>query len=219
MRDTQPSDKAVKHEKVFKPASAYDAKYVSYEHKPELAHKKPEAKKDDDGKVLTGPKNFYTRPCKPTLGQMPPHMKEEYERLKKIKSEEWKKSKAKMQEKIFNPMSHGDKPFFDDKKTYEIDKNLKQRPQTSKEAPALHEHAFKPSNPPRVGYNKTINPFPKYSELGPKPRSATFCKKPEEGKEEKKKWRETHNNNISRHDPSIVTNFKNLKSEFKSMFK
>jgi len=31
-------------------------------------------------------------------------------------------------------------------------------------APNVHEKPFKPSNPPKKGYNKTIAKFPKYIE-------------------------------------------------------
>ena len=27
-----------------------------------------------------------------------------------------------------------------------------------------HDRPFKPSNPPKVGYNKSLSPFPKYKE-------------------------------------------------------
>jgi len=218
MRDIKPSEHAVKHEKLFKPASPFFAGYTSYEHKTEGVKVAAKAKKGEDGKILIGPKNFYTKPCKESIGLYPEHQKEEYERLKKIKSEEWKKSKGKMPEKTFNPMIHGDKLFFNDQRTFGLDQPIPVRSKTAavvKKEP-LHEKPFKPSNPPKKGYNKTINAFPEYVHQGPKPRPQTHKK--DEAKEEKAKWKMTHNNNISRHDPSIVSNFKNLKAEFNHAF-
>ena len=82
----------------------------------------------------------------------------------------------------------------------------------------ISDKPFKPSSPPKVGYNKTINSFPKYSEQGY--RQCPIRKPKTEGEDTAKKlWRMTHNNNISHVISPIASNYINLKSEFKTMLK
>jgi hypothetical protein len=49
-----------------------------------------------------------------------------------------------------------------------------------------HDEAFKPSNPAKKGYNKTIAKFPDYKE---DPQKATTRKVKPEGAEERPNWR------------------------------
>ena len=61
--DIEPNDKAVTHEKVFKPNGPFQVKFTTYEHKeegikPKVVHK------DENGKVPLNAKNFYTSPPK-----------------------------------------------------------------------------------------------------------------------------------------------------------
>ena len=76
-----------------------------------------------------------------------------------------------------------------------------------------HDKPFKPSHPPRVGYNKTLDRFPAYMEDPKKP----LERKMEED-DDKKKFRPTHNIK-SRPCPSVTTNLRNLKASFPSVFK
>ena len=77
-----------------------------------------------------------------------------------------------------------------------------------------HDAPFKPSNPPKKGYNKTIDKFPPYKEDPMKP---TMRKKTEEGADERK-WKPTHNKKTIP-STSITTNYRNLKTEFPSVFR
>ena len=85
-----------------------------------------------------------------------------------------------------------------------------------KTAPAVeHDRAFKPSNPPKLGYNKTIAPFPLYKEDPKKPITRRV---PVEGEEERSKFKPTHNSK-SRPTPSVATNMRNIKTSFPSVFR
>lgn len=77
-----------------------------------------------------------------------------------------------------------------------------------------HDAPFKPSNPPKKGYNKTIDKFPPYKE---DPMRVVVRRKSAEG-DDRGKWKPTHNKKtvpIS----SVATQFKNLKTEFPSIFR
>jgi hypothetical protein len=59
----------------------------------------------------------------------------------------------------------GTETFFDPKATYGEDREYKQRPPQKKRDPLMtHDAPFYPSNPPKKGYNKTIDKFPPYKE-------------------------------------------------------
>jgi len=84
-----------------------------------------------------------------------------------------------------------------------------------------HDNAFKPSNPAKRGYNKTLAPFPKY-EADPI-HIAVRKKSSDEGGHEgpaddRPKWRTTHRKKTVP-APSVVTNIRNLKTEFPSVFR
>jgi hypothetical protein len=76
-----------------------------------------------------------------------------------------------------------------------------------------HDMAFKPAHPPRTGYNRTIGKFPPYVE---DPLRVVERKK--EVEEDKAKWRSTHKKRTVP-CPSVVTNYRNMKSEFPSVFR
>jgi len=78
-----------------------------------------------------------------------------------------------------------------------------------------HDVPFKPSNPPKKGYNKTLDKFPPYV-VDPL-RVVTRKKTPEEA-EERGRWKPTHNKKTIP-TPSVTTNYRNLKSEFPSVFR
>jgi hypothetical protein len=80
-----------------------------------------------------------------------------------------------------------------------------------------HDVPFKPSNPPKKGYNKTIDKFPKYIE---DPMKVIKRIKTAEGAvaDEKLGWKTTYKKRTVP-TPSVTTNFRNLKSEFPSVFR
>jgi hypothetical protein len=77
-----------------------------------------------------------------------------------------------------------------------------------------HDEPFYPSNPAKKGYNKTIDKFPPYKE---DPIKIATRKKKEEGEDERK-WRTTYKKKTVP-TPSVTTNYRNLKSEFPSVFR
>ena len=76
-----------------------------------------------------------------------------------------------------------------------------------------HDKPFKPSHPGKIGYNKSLSPFPKYME---DPFKHVTRKMEEE--EEKPKFKPTHTVK-SRPTPSVQTNMRNLKASFPTVFK
>jgi hypothetical protein len=79
----------------------------------------------------------------------------------------------------------------------------------------LHDKPFKPSNPPKRGYNKTIDKFPEYKA---DPLKFIERKKPVEGEEERPKFKPSHNKKSMPVNP-VATNIRNLKTEFPSIFR
>ena len=90
----------------------------------------------------------------------------------------------------------------------------KMKPMT---APLMeHDKPFKPSHPPRVGYNKTLEKFLRYME---DPLKEVTRKMPIEGDDEKKKFRPPHLRQKSVPCPSVATNMRNMKAAFPSVFR
>ena len=118
-----------------------------------------------------------------------------------------------------------DKPFSQKVKGVEAFNSIKEvfgedRPYPAKKAPApekppmTHDIAFKPSNPPRKGYNKTLDKFPEYKED-----PLRFPERKKEGEDDGKgRWKPTYYKKTVP-SPSVTTNFKNLKTEFPSVFR
>ncbi len=81
--------------------------------------------------------------------------------------------------------------FFDIKATYGEDRVYPQRKPVPKEIPPMtHEVPFKPANPSKKGYNKTISKFPAYKE---DPLKAVIRKKEAEGDAaDRANWRHTY---------------------------
>ena len=100
------------------------------------------------------------------------------------------------------------------KETFGEDPPVPQRKPPEPRKPLMtHDVPFKPSNPPKKGYNKTLDKFPPYKE---DPLRVVLRKK--EAEEDKAKWKPTTR---KREVPctSVVTNYRNLKSEFPTVFK
>ena len=106
--------------------------------------------------------------------------------------------------------------FFDNVKTYGEDRTYPARTPPSRRVPLMtHDVPFKPSNPAKRGYNKTLEKFPPYKEDPAKP---VLRKKVPEGSDEKPNFRPTYKKR-SVPCPSVSTNYRNLKSEFPSIFR
>lgn len=120
----------------------------------------------------------------------------------------------KLQEKPFSQRVKGRETFNDIKDILGENPPIPPRKASAPRPPLMtHDVPFKPSHPPRVGYNKTLGKFPTYKE--DPMRVAVRRKEPEE---DKAKWRATTQKR-SVPCPSVTTNYKNLKSEFPSVFR
>ena len=75
-----------------------------------------------------------------------------------------------------------------------------------------HEAPFKPANPAKSGHHATIDKFPEYKE---DPMKFALRKKEDESKG---MWKPSHSGKTIP-TPSVTTNYKNLKSEFPSVFR
>ena len=101
------------------------------------------------------------------------------------------------------------------KKVLEEDVPIQPRPVKEKAKEEDDRPPFKPSHPPKAGYNKSIGKFPQYKEDPPKQLKR---KVPDDSKEEPPRFRTTHNYK-TRPTPSVATNLRNLKSSFPSVFR
>ena len=100
------------------------------------------------------------------------------------------------------------------KEQYEENPPIPQRKPVSKRVPLMqHDAAFKPSNPPKKGYNRTLDKFPPYV---PDPMRVIERKKDED---DRAKWKHPKLQKQTIPSTSVVTNYRNLKSEFPSVFK
>jgi hypothetical protein len=102
------------------------------------------------------------------------------------------------------------------KEVFGEDRVYPQRKPPAKREPLMsHDHPFKPANPPKKGYNKTIDKFPEYKE---DPLKFAMRRKTSPDEEAKPNFKLTYNGKTVP-TPSVTTHFKNLRSEFPSIFK
>ena len=116
-------------------------------------------------------------------------MESNYDRPKEIAKKERLAGEALMQDKPFSQMVKKTHLFNTNKQVIGEDVPLPARPPAAKPVPPMeHDKPFKPSNPPKVGHNKTLAPFPYYKEDPKKP----LTRKMEED-DDKKPFKPTHN--------------------------
>ena len=119
-----------------------------------------------------------------------------------------------MQEKPFSQKAKQTHLFNSNMAVIGEDREIPHRnPRPKTPPPMEHDKAFKPSNPGKRGYNKSLSPFPKYMEDPYK-----YVTRKMEEEDEKKKFKPTHVSK-SRPTPSIQTNMRNLKASFPSVFR
>jgi len=210
------------HEQEFKPADANksDPFKAIFKHMPEFSTEKKNHRAPD-GKVICAPKNITVNPMKSghgdsTVGHLfskpPKHEKDEYERKREMELKEKEEQKKKLQETAWRSADHGGRPFSNNKNTFGSAKPLpQQRPKTVATPPQISEYPFKPSNPSKKGYNKTINKFPEYK---PDP-----IKQATRNREVSKKESFKPNNTATliRPTPSVSLNRANLKTELSAL--
>jgi hypothetical protein len=209
------------HESEFKPANGTKSDPIKslFEHKTELNPVKKNYR-GPDGKVIVPPKNITTNPPKighgaSTVGHLfnktYPHMAEPYSRQRELEMKEHEAAKKKLQEQAFKVSSHGGENFNKDKNMFGKDEKVLQPGQPKPKAAPLmkHEAPFKPSNPPKQGYNKTIDKFPEYK---PDPIKQAV-RKIEDPSKKKESFKPNDMAYCERPTPSVSLNKINLKNE------
>lgn len=212
------------HDIVHKPAKTVKERYyhAAYEHMTDRVEVKKDYR-DADGGVITGPKNFYTMPPKKGMvgkrtffNNLPGAIVDDFNWPRKVARKEMEELKKLEQEK---PFSQRAKTWGGFNKTREVigeEPAIPHRKAKEEMAPPMEQEvAFKPAKPARSGYSCTFEKFPNYME---NPLKFTQRMKPVEGEEVAPAFK-TATRFRSRPSPSVVTNLRNLKSSFPSIFK
>jgi hypothetical protein len=212
------------HDFAFKPAKVVREKVTaSYPHETDRVEIQKNFK-DEEGNVVTGPRNFLTNPPKngkvgtnTSFGGQIPYMPDEYDVAKEIAHEERQYHLSKLQDKPFSQRAKTKGIFNTHKNVYGEDRPIPHRVTHQREVTKYdHDKAFKPSHPPRTGQiHKTINRFPSYIEDPPKEITRKIVA---EDADVPKKFKPTHNKK-STPMPSVATNMRNLKASFPSVFR
>lgn len=113
-------------------------------------------------------KNFFTNPAKKgfggsvgiTLGKFFEYLPDPYERKKEHASKEWSEHKKKMGNKPFFITFKKRKCFTPDFQFFRIPSDLPEH--KSPEPFSDTRPAFRPNNPPKKGYNCTLEPYPEH---------------------------------------------------------
>lgn len=174
---------------------------------------------------MVAPRNIVTNPIKvgrvgkqTSLGGVIRHMGDDYDAGKKLAQKEREYHMSKLQDKPFSQQCRRlrNGVFNSHKTVFDIKEDIKALPRTMT-APrrAEHDKPFRPSNPPKKGYNKSIARFPNYMENPPKELTRV---RPVDGEEQPPRFKMT-TNFLSRPTPSVATNMKNLRTSFPSVFR
>lgn len=156
------------HDKEFKPAKDIQRKVkADFQHMTDHVEKK-KCRKGEDGAVIIEPRNFLTNPPKKgevgkgtTFSGILPHLPDPFDRRRELLKKEREEHESKLQEKAFSQRVRKRDHFNSLKDVYGEDVPLppkKLREQTP--PPQIHDKPFKPSHPPKRGYNKTLEKFP-----------------------------------------------------------
>lgn len=189
----------------------------------ELNHIQKNFKSEENPRdVVIAPRNFITNPPKKGqtgkqtyFGGKIPYMEDDYNRPKALAIKEREIHMSKVQELPFRQRVGKLDYFNSHKKVLEEDVPIPPKKEKAKPTVEDDRPPFKPSHPPKTGYNKSIAKFPQYL---PDPPKQLKRKMPVEGVEEPPKFKMTHNAK-SRPTPSVATNLRNLKSSFPSVFR
>jgi hypothetical protein len=173
-----------------------------------------------DGKVISNPRNITSNPSKvghgdTTVGHLfaktLPHLADPYDRMRLLKTKEREEHKKKLQEAPFRSVSHGGENFTNSKRQFGKDGQcLKPGPLKAIENKGkMHEAAFRPANPSKYGYNKTIGKFPEYKEDPIR----QAVRKHEDASGKRDPFRPNDTGFNIRPSPSVSLNRGNLKNE------
>lgn len=213
--------KKIRHEAEFKPASGTksDPCKALWGHKPEFIEVKKNYR-GADGKVVIPNRNIMTNPPKSghgdtTVGHLLSkgykHQPDPYNRPQELEKKEREEHRKKLQEAPFRTVSHGNNAFVTSRKTFGKDDKVLDpaKPKMRTTLPNLHEAAFRPANPAKHGYNKTISKFPEYK---PDP-IRVAVRQIVDPANKKEAFRPNNTADFERPTPSISLNKQNLKNE------
>lgn len=157
----------------FKPGGPVEQHYSLYPHaSAEVVVK--QAKKDEDGRVIVGPRGFVVSPPrKGQAGATPnltfssfPAMNDPYDRKKQLDKEDRIRQKALIRgDKPFRSNSPGDRDFTSSAEAFgHVAQPLHSTMRVTRSAVfAEHDHPFKPPNPPKSGIaSMTIGKYPEH---------------------------------------------------------
>jgi len=209
------------HENNFKPAdgSKTDPCKPVFKHMADF-HEEKKNYRDANGKVISKPKNITTNPGKEghgatTVGHLfsktLPHLPDPYDQMRVKQAKEREENKKKLQEAPFRSVSHGGTNFTSYKKQFgKDDQCIKPGPlkEYVNKGIKVHEAPFRPANPSKMGYNKTISKFPEYKE---DPIRQAVRKQEDPSKKEAFRPNNTAFN--IRPSPSVSLNRANLRNE------
>lgn len=213
------------HDHAYKPAKTVKERLytASYVHMNERVEVKKDYR-DADGAVVTAPRNFYTMPPKKGINgkacffnKFPEAIVDDFNWPRKVARKEMDEKKKLEQEKPFSQRAKTWGGFNKSREVLGEDVAIPHRqPKPAMTPPMEQEFAFKPAKPPRTGYSCTFEKFPQYME---NPLKFLTRKQPVEGEEDAKPSFKSATRFKSRPSPSIVTNMRNMKSSFPSIFK
>lgn len=223
LRDQDPEGHKKLHDLVFKPAKTVKVTTnAAYEHMNERVEVKKDFR-DADGAVVTAPKNITT--CATKKGKdsnkayfnpFPEAIPDDFNWPRKVARKEMEEKKKLEQEKPFSQRAKTWGGFNTIREVFGEEPLIPARPaRKASEPPMEQEAAWKPAKPARSGYSCTFEKFPEYKE---NPLKHTQRKRPVEGEEPGPAFRSTYMYR-SRPTPSVVTNLRNMKSSFPSVFK
>lgn len=169
------------------------------------------------------PRNIQTNPIKKgqigkqvTFGGTIPYIEDDYNRPKLFANAEREYHESMLQDKPFSQRVKKTGQFNTNRKILEENPPIPHRQPKPATAPLIeHDKPFRPTHPPKKGYNKTIAKFPAYIE---DPKKPVTRRVPIEGEEEKPKFKPTHQYK-TRPTPSVATNLRNIKTAFPSVFR
>lgn len=125
---------------------------------------------ENNNEVMIPPRNMLINPPKQgnvgrqtSFGGVVPYIESHFDLPKQLAEKERLAGVALMQDKPFSQKVKKTHLFNSFSAVIGEDRPYPARPLPAKSPPPMeHDRAFKPSNPPKIGYNKTLAPFPHY---------------------------------------------------------
>jgi hypothetical protein len=94
-----------------------------------------------------------------------PYIEDPFGRQRELDKKELELHHSKLQDKPFSQKVKGKETFATIKEQFGEDREYTAKKPVAKRSPLMeHETPFKPSNPSKKGYNKTLEKFPEYKE-------------------------------------------------------